>query len=214
MIIFIDFDGTAIEEIASNRLLDRFASGDWQELNRKYDAQMISFRECVFEQFSMLVGQRQEMIEFVRDEIKLRAGFKEFINHCKLQQYDIHIVTEALDFMVEAVFEREQIFDIQIYSDRAIFEEGLFARVELPHTRPDCVCQLGNCKGGHVRKYHPHYDLKIFVGDGSNDLCAARESDLVFARRRLAELCQQHEIEFVPFEDFFVIRDQLLQYGL
>ncbi|MBI1729428.1 MtnX-like HAD-IB family phosphatase [Candidatus Acetothermia bacterium] len=214
VIVFIDFDGTTAAESASNRLLDRFAIGDWRELDRKLDAKEISFRECVIGQFSMLSGRREEMIQFVQNEIHLRAGFKEFVNFCQDRKYDIHIVAEALDFMIEALFERESIKGVPIFSDRALFKTGQFSGLELRHFRSDCVCALGNCKGGHVRAHHDRYDFKIYIGDGTNDLCGARHSDFVFARRRLAELCKTQEIDYVPFEDFFIIQEELTQLGL
>lgn len=214
VIFFIDFDGTTAAESGSNRLLDRFARGDWRELDRKLDANEITFRECVVGQFSMLFGKREEMIQFVQNEIQLRRGFKEFISFCQDRKYDIHIVAEALDFMIETVFERERIKGIPIYSDRALFQSGQFSGLELPHSRPDCHCNLGNCKGGHVLAHHDRYDFKIYIGDGSNDLCGARHSDMVFARRRLAELCETQEIDYVPFEDFFTIQEELTQLGL
>lgn len=120
MIVFVDFDGTAAQEIASNRLLERFAEGDWRELDRQLDEGSISFRECVLGQFSLLAGTREEMIAFARSELRLRAGFKEFVQYCR-RNYEIHILSEALDFMIHAILEREGLDDLPVYCDRAVF---------------------------------------------------------------------------------------------
>lgn len=44
----------------------------------------------------------------------------------------------------------------------------------------------------------------IFIGDGVSDLPAARECDVLFARRglRLEEYCIEHNISHIPFDTF------------
>lgn len=201
-IIFVDFDGTVAQEIASNRLLERFAQGDWRALDRQLDARQISFKDCVLQQFSMLTGTREEMVEFSRHELQLRSGFKEFVEYCRDGGHEVVIVSEALDFMIAAVLEREGLDDLPIYCDRAIFHSRRLT-VELPHFREDCPCRVGNCKRAHLRALRDGFDIVVYIGDGSNDLCPAHEADLVFARRRLAEHCIAQKIEYFPFEDFY-----------
>ncbi len=205
LIVFVDFDGTAAQEIASNRLLDRFAQGDWRELNCQLKEREISFKDRVLKQFSMLAGTREEMVEFCRRELQLRSGFKAFVRWCRAHNHQIVIVSEALDFMIEAILEREGLSDLPVYCDRAVFHSrGL--TVELPHLREDCRCQVGNCKRAHLLAQRDQFDLVVYIGDGSNDLCPAKEADLVFARRRLAEDCEAQRIEYLPFEDFHRVR--------
>lgn len=213
VIVFVDFDGTAAQEIASNRLLERFAEGDWRELDRQLDEGSISFRECVLGQFSMLAGTREEMIAFARSELRLRAGFKEFVQYCRDRNYEIHILSEALDFMVHTILERDSLGDLPVYCDRAVFNDDRLVKIELPHFREDCLCKVGNCKGGHVAELRERYDFMIYIGDGSNDLCPAKKVDLVFARRSLAECCQAQGIEHQPFEDFREVIRALKAFG-
>lgn len=46
--------------------------------------------------------------------------------------------------------------------------------------------------------------LIVFIGDGVSDLAAAREADVLFARRglRLAAYCIEHQIPHVAFDTF------------
>lgn len=212
-VIFVDFDGTAAEEIASNRLLDRFAQGSWRELDEKLLAGEISLKECVLRQFPMLVGTREEMAEFCRRELRLRPGFKEFVEYCRDRGSEIKVVSEGLDFMIEAMLEREGLSDLPVYADRAIFHSRRLT-VELPHFREDCGCEVGNCKRAHVLAHRGHFDSIVYIGDGSNDLCPAREADLVFARRHLAELCSAQDIDYKPFEDFYEVKERMIRLGL
>jgi hypothetical protein len=53
--------------------------------------------------------------------------------------------------------------------------------------------------------------LIVFIGDGVSDLPAARQADVLFARRglRLEEYCQENDIQYVPFDTFADIRRKL-----
>lgn len=50
--------------------------------------------------------------------------------------------------------------------------------------------------------------LIIFIGDGVSDLTAAREADILFARKglKLEEYCQLNQIPYTAFETFADIK--------
>ena len=50
--------------------------------------------------------------------------------------------------------------------------------------------------------------LIIFIGDGVSDLTAAREADILFARKglKLEEYCKLNQIPYTPFETFADIK--------
>ena len=53
--------------------------------------------------------------------------------------------------------------------------------------------------------------LIVFIGDGVSDLAAAREADVLFARRglRLEEHCIEHGIPYTPFDTFSDIKREV-----
>ena len=53
--------------------------------------------------------------------------------------------------------------------------------------------------------------LIVFIGDGVSDLAAAREADVLFARRglRLEEYCLEHKIAYTPFDTFADIKREI-----
>jgi hypothetical protein len=53
----------------------------------------------------------------------------------------------------------------------------------------------------------------VFIGDGVSDLPAAREADMLFARRglRLEEYCQEHKIAYIPFDTFADIQEEIIK---
>jgi len=212
-IFFIDFDGTAAQEIASERLLERFAQGDWQAWDVLLAKKKISLRECVARQFSMLVGSQAEMTRFCERDLYLREGFADFMSHCRSRKHTVVIVSEALDFMIKAILNREGFGEIPVYSDRALFQEG-FVKVEFPFAHADCSCRAGICKKSQVLAHRDRADVSVYIGDGTNDFCPAQETNIIFARRRLAEAYQAHQIRYYPFEDFYQVTRTLQQMKL
>lgn len=51
----------------------------------------------------------------------------------------------------------------------------------------------------------------VFIGDGVSDLPAAREADVLFARRglRLEEYCIEHKINHIAFDTFADIQEKI-----
>lgn len=207
-IVFVDFDGTVAAEIASNRLLDRFAVADWRALARRFDSGELSFRERVVKGFSLLSGSRKVMSAFSRG-LHLRAGFSEFVRFCRGRGYPIIVVSEALDVMIHAMLDEDG-FNLPVYCNRALFHtDGRYSGIELPYVRSDCPCEVGICKRAIVLEHAKPFERVVYIGDGSNDLCPAREAQVIFARRRLAEHCRSQDIEYIPFEDFFDVQAAL-----
>jgi hypothetical protein len=53
--------------------------------------------------------------------------------------------------------------------------------------------------------------LIVFIGDGVSDLAAAREADVLFARKglRLEEYCIEHQIPFIGFDTFSDVKKEV-----
>ena len=53
----------------------------------------------------------------------------------------------------------------------------------------------------------------VFIGDGVSDLPAAREADLLFARRglKLEEYCIENKISYIPFDTFADIQREVIR---
>lgn len=81
---------------------------------------------------------------------------------------------------------------------------------------------LGHDKAASIQEYRTiassesedgSCPLVVFVGDGVSDLAAAREADVLFARRglRLEEYCQENKIPHIPFDTFKDIQNEIVK---
>ena len=71
--------------------------------------------------------------------------------------------------------------------------------------------QWGICKCSVLEKYRKSSDVIIYIGDGQNDLCPARKSNIIFARDALLRHCKQENIDFFRFSDFTSIQTEVMK---
>ena len=82
--------------------------------------------------------------------------------------------------------------------------------------------ELGHDKAQSINDYKDAARLEsdngtipmiIFIGDGVSDLAAAREADVLFARRglRLEEYCIENKIDHIPFDTFADIQKEVIR---
>ena len=69
-----------------------------------------------------------------------------------------------------------------------------------PYAAGNCRAQAGHCKcqalSGEPEK------IRILIGDGRSDFCAAETADLVVAKSALAEHCQAAGLAYIVFGNF------------
>ncbi|MCJ1227821.1 hypothetical protein MMC12_004480 [Toensbergia leucococca] len=87
-----------------------------------------------------------------------------------------------------------------------------------PVWRPDC--DLGRDKARSILEYRDGVKFEskqgtipliIFIGDGVSDLPAARQADVLFARKglRLEQYCIENKISYLPFDTFADIQHEV-----
>ena len=72
------------------------------------------------------------------------------------------------------------------------------------YTYPPAPCGHGcaTCKVGILRRMARDHHPTIYIGDGLSDRFAVEESDVVFAKRKLAAYCQERGVACQQFENF------------
>jgi 2-hydroxy-3-keto-5-methylthiopentenyl-1-phosphate phosphatase len=210
--VFLDFDGTLVEPNVAIVLISEFAEDGprvAKEVDEELHAGRITLRQAWEREAALLSARRiPEMIEFVRREIPLRDGAHELLALLRRYRVPTTIVSGGLDFYIAPVLARESI-DLPFMSDTAVPDPRGYLRVVHPHGHPTChLC--GICKAQVVRPPGPASQrTSIFIGDGSTDKYAAEVADIVFARRRLADLCTVQHIPFFRFEAFHPVTERL-----
>ncbi len=190
MKVVADWDGTVTEVDSLHLVLLEF--GD----ERIYDAaenrlgRDLTLHEVIALEFKSVRAPVEEVVEWVRENVRLRDGFHEF---ARVQRP--LVVSSGFHELIEPVLEREGI-ELDVVANRVDARpEGWQARFR--RTEPCSVCGQ-SCKREDVRGLREF----VYVGDGFSDRCVALAATRVFARDGLADYLESRDIAFERFDDF------------
>jgi 2-hydroxy-3-keto-5-methylthiopentenyl-1-phosphate phosphatase len=205
-IVFSDFDGTITLHETFVDLLKKFSTpGLADRLMAQMYARTLTLRKGVTQLLESIPSdQYLNIIKFSKTH-PIRSGFPEFLDFLKSHDVPCVVVSGGVRIMVETVLEE--------FKPRLA---GLHA-VDLD-TSGDYFNVIPNYAGetelvakvNIMAKYE--FDQSIAIGDSITDFNMAMAADLVFARDRLAKYLDEQGKSYVPWNDFFEIRDYLDQY--
>ena len=197
MRVVVDWDGTVTETDGLHLVLLEF--GD----ERMYDAaenrlgKDLTLHEVIALEFESVQAPLDEVVRWVRENVRVRAGFHEFA-----REHRPLVVSSGFHELIAPVLERECI-ELDVVANRvAARPEGWQARFRSAERCPVCGQP---CKRADVRQL----DEYVYVGDGFSDRCVARAAARVFARDGLAEYLEREGFGFERFEDFNDIASML-----
>ena len=98
MIIQCDFDGTITRNNLSVLLREKYACGNWREIDVDYLHGRLTVEQSNQLQFTLIKEPEEKLQEFVCQHIKVRPGFVKFVTHCRKNGIPIVIVSSGLDF--------------------------------------------------------------------------------------------------------------------
>jgi 2-hydroxy-3-keto-5-methylthiopentenyl-1-phosphate phosphatase len=201
VLVICDFDGTVSRTDVGNGLFNRFTGRGWQAIDDAYCSGEIGSREAYTRVAAILEGDRDRMLAFVLREAELDRHFPAFRQFCREKALDLIIVSDGLDFYIDAVLQRHNLGDIPVHANRTVFRAGQPPAIEFPWASEDCG-RCGTCKRGILRSRRDCYDRIVYVGNGHSDVCPSAEADLVFAKGVLLQTCEERRRSCVPFENF------------
>lgn len=201
-IVFCDFDGTITVDETFVTVLRKFAPVLSEKLLPEMYAKRLTLREGVKEILqSIPSASYPEILEFTKPQL-IRPGFIELLDFLEFQGVSLIVISGGLRGMVEVVLDGivhriERIYAVDVDISSAYLKvnseyEGdteLIAKVQVMDQYPA--------------------DEKIAIGDSITDLNMGLQASIVFARSPLAEYLDEHQKPYIPWNDFFQIRDYL-----
>ncbi|EQB50776.1 2,3-diketo-5-methylthio-1-phosphopentane phosphatase [Colletotrichum gloeosporioides Cg-14] len=222
-IFFTDFDGTITLEDSNDYMTDNVGFG--YEKRRDGNLAVLEghkhFRDAFREMMESIPLPFDQCINLLKKNVKLDPVFKEFYFWAKEQNIPVVIISGGMRPIIRALLvqwlgEEEVDANIQIVSNQVAPREG--KSINEPHGwqivyHDDST--HGHDKSIELRKYSslPDRPVMFYAGDGVSDLSAARETDLLFAKRGkdLVSWCEKENVSFVTFNDFSDILDTVKQ---
>lgn len=197
-----DFDGTLTHKDVSFLLLDAFANGDWRQLLEQYRRDKISVNYFNTHAFAMLKANKQTLLEFMRDKVTIRSGFHELLNYCKKRDFNLVIVSNGLDFYIDAMLVDIGIKDIKIFSARTQFTSEC---LKVQYIGPTGEKLDRGFKEAYIRLFIDEGYRVVYVGNGASDIPAAKLSQYIFATGELLDYCRKAHLQHTPFVDLYDI---------
>lgn len=204
-IVFSDFDGTITLKDTFVELLREFAPNQADALMAQMYAQTLTLREGVTRLLeSIPSSEYSNMIEFSKPH-SIRSGFPEFLDFLEARNVPCVVISGGIRLMVETV-----LADLKprLLGLHAVDLDGSGDRFKVIPT------YMGETELMAKVDVMSNYDFSesIAIGDSITDFNMAMAADLVFARDRLATYLDQQGKPYIAWNDFFDIRDYLIQY--
>ena len=208
--VLTDFDDTAAAQNVAGMLLQQFGDTTWLDVRAQFRSGSLSLKEYQEITFRNIQADRTAMQDYVKANANLRPGFGEVWQHCQDRGLPMVIVSQGLDFYIEALLEKEGFPQVPVYAVETSFTElGIDYKYNFTYPGEP---NRGNSKGLVVSRFRQQGYRVLYVGDGRSDFEAAVEADQVFAHSILAEECQRQGIPYWPFRDFGDVLSVLQEY--
>ena len=206
ILVQCDFDGTVTEEDTSFFLLDAFAQGDWRRLLREYKEHRISVGEFNTKAFAMVKADKHKLLEALKGNVKVRAGLHELVSYCLKKGFRLVIVSNGLDFYVEAVLKDLGLRNIEVYAAQASFHpEGM----KVQYVGPDGKRLEDGFKEAYTQSFLKLGYRVIYIGNGDSDVAPAKYAHHLFATGDLLAYCKENNLKYKPFETFIDVVKEL-----
>lgn len=221
LILTTDFDGTIALQDTGHLLFDKHGCGPERraELDNQIHTGERSFREVSEEMWGSLNVGFDDGFDVMKEKLVFDPDFADFHKFCVRNKIPFNVISAGLKPLLRAVLDNHLGADaakIEIISnDMELSEDGQKWSVVWRDDTP-----LGHDKAASIQAFKTDSavldedelpPLIVFIGDGVSDLPAAREADILFARRglRLEEYCIENKITYIPFDSFASIKKEI-----
>ncbi|TKA65397.1 hypothetical protein B0A49_10157 [Cryomyces minteri] len=224
IICFSDFDGTIFMQDTGHILFNAFGCGSERReiLDKQIQSGERSFRDVSEEMWGSLDVPFEDGFEAMKTALEIDPAFQTFHRFCLNNKIPFNVISAGLKPVLRRVLDHflgeAASAHIDIVANEAdISTDGSSWK---PVWRHDT--ELGHDKALSTNEYKESAKLEsddgtipmiVFIGDGVSDLPAAREADVLFARRglRLKEYCIEHKLPYIPFDTFADIQKEVIK---
>jgi 2,3-diketo-5-methylthio-1-phosphopentane phosphatase len=205
MHIYCDFDGTISIKDTTDEILSQFASPIWEMIEEEWKNGEIGSAECMREQIALITASR-EKLDAALDTMPIDPSFPDFVKFCESLSVKLTVISDGVDYFIRRILGAYQLGYLPIIANQLLITGETSYALSCPHTNPSCLSAAGVCK---CRQLGAQKGMRIFVGDGRSDFCAAESADLLFAKSTLAVYCEQKGIPYIPYHTFADVQQAL-----
>ncbi len=208
LVVLCDFDGTITHIDTAEFTLIKFAKGDWKTYEVQFENGEITLEECLTKEFSLVKASKRQILDELKNVVTFRPNFGKLVEHCRRKAVPLTVVSAGLDFVIKHFLKLNGWDElVEIYSAKTKFNEGRITFVFPTMFDRTSV----NFKHDLVRQCKSQGKKVVYIGDGSGDYAAARESDYLFAVKgsKLEMLCKKQGTHYTSMTDFREVIEEI-----
>jgi len=203
--IVCDFDGTVARPDTIDQILEALADPAWRSIEERWERGEIDSRECMARQIPLIRGGWRAIARFLDERVSLDPSFAPFAAWCAARDLSLRIGSEGIEQVIRHLLGRDRVAVHAIWASRLrVARDGALA-LDFSHASGRTHCGAALCKC-ELFPRSPGRSIRLLVGDGRSDFCAAEHADVVFARAALLEHCRTKGIRAIAFESFETVR--------
>ncbi|KAL8902713.1 MAG: hypothetical protein Q9207_004445 [Kuettlingeria erythrocarpa] len=218
IIFFTDFDGTITLKDSNDWLTDNLGFGEKRRKQGNADTLngKVTFRDSFWEMMESVKTPFPDCIKLLCENIKLDPYFKHFYQWSREKDVPVIVLSSGMTPIIRSLLVHligPEAVDIEIVSNEVVDKPGKTKDEEDGwQLKYHDESGFGHDKSLTIRPYAEHFAKRpdeprptlLYAGDGVSDLSAARETDLLFAKKGhdLITYCEREGIPFTVFEDW------------
>jgi len=209
--IFCDFDGTITTEETFVGMLKTLTPDLSKQLMPQMYARQLTLRQGVRQLLESIPSVRYpEILDYANSQA-IRPGLEELLDFLDAQDVPFIVVSGGLRCMVETVLSQAGTTGKSLRERvTAIYAVDLVLTGDFLQVHSEFEGDTELVSKVQVMAKHPAEE-QIVIGDSVTDLNMALYAPVVFARDRLIQYLEEHQHPYLPWKDFFDIRQQLSQ---
>jgi 2,3-diketo-5-methylthio-1-phosphopentane phosphatase len=189
--VFFDFDNTITAFDVLDGIIERFSvNRDWIAYEEAWKKGKIGSRQCLDGQVRSIRVERAQLHAYLAT-VGIDASFGRLLALLRRHGVEPVIVSDSFTQLIGYILEHNGISGITVHAN-SLRMHGNCLFPSFPHAGAECN-RCGHCKTETLARAEFAGKRAIYIGDGLSDLCPARRSDLVFAKRGCS--LQRHLLE-------------------
>ncbi|EGP84282.1 unnamed protein product [Zymoseptoria tritici ST99CH_1A5] len=213
-IFFTDFDGTITERDSNDYMTDNigFGTAERKQGNKDVLEDKKTFRQSFREMMDSITAPYNECIDLLVKNITLDPGFKEYFEWSLENKIPTVVVSSGMEPIIRAILQnligkdadKLDIIsnDVEARPGKTINEKSGW-QIKF-HDDSDFGHDKSLCLRPYSTLPKDKRPTMFYAGDGVSDLSAARETDLLFAKKGhdLISYCARENVPFTVFGDW------------